>query len=353
MRASRVSILMAFWLVVPAVAALGAAKLQVDQLVYDFGKVTEGYVVQHAFLLTNVGDAELHFTRPPAASCGCSYAELATDRLAPGESVELVVLFDTSDYGGEGVSEWVHVYTDAPGAKRVKLVLRGYVEEAAPHQGSASSLYWRWYLLIDLRPQEDYWAGHLWGAVNVPLSRLPDALSSLPRAIPLYLYDSDGTGLSKAIETCENLGFSAVRGLAGGAAGWISQLGDLFWVGSVPNLKPIAVEGQLIVPPQHLAREYIVVVDLRPGELYIAGHLPGAIRVSRNEVESWAEAAPKPREGARLFLWCVDEDGGLSCQVAKQLRELGFPDARCIIGGLAQWRLLFGNALLIPKNELF
>lgn len=35
---------------------LGAAVLQVDQPVYDFGRVTAGYVVQHAFRLINAGD---------------------------------------------------------------------------------------------------------------------------------------------------------------------------------------------------------------------------------------------------------------------------------------------------------
>ncbi len=336
-----------------SLTCLGAGKLEVDQPVYDFGEVVAGYVVQHAFLLTNVGDDELHFTRPPAASCGCSYATLPVAELSPGESVELVVFLDTSDFGGRGIAKWVYVYTDAPGAERVKLVLRGYVREAAPYQGSASALYWRWYLLIDLRTGGEYRAGHLLGAVNAPLSHLREALSPLPRDIPLYLYDEDGTDLLQAMDVCDDLGFSAVRGLSGGAAGWVSQLGTLFWIGEAPEGQPLVTEGPLLIPPRQLAREYVLVLDLRPEADYVAGHLPGALHLPPDEVEAFAETLPRPREGARLSLWCVDEDGGLSCRVAKRLRELGFPDAKCIIGGLAQWRLLFGEWLLIPQGEFF
>ena len=334
---------MALWLLALSLPGLGAAELRVDQPVYDFGEVTAGYVVQHAFLLTNVGDEVLHFTRAPVASCGCSYASLPVERLAPGESVELVVLLDTSDFGGRGVAKWVYVYTDASGSRWVKLTLRGYVKRAAPWQGSAASLYWSWYLLVDLRSPGEYRTGHLLGAVNVPLSRLEEGLSGLSREVPIYLYDADGASLSQAIEVCQGLSFSAVRGIAGGAAGWISQLGDLFWIGELPGQEPVVAEGTFLVQPQRLARRYTVVLDLRPQEGYAAGHLPGAIHVLSDEVGAFAEGLSRPRGGARLELWCLDEEGEMACQAAQLLRDLGFPDAKCLIGGLAQWRLLYGE----------
>ena len=336
---------LALWLFALSFPGLGAAALRVDQPVYDFGEVTAGYVIQHAFLLTNVGDEVLHFTRAPVASCGCSYASLPVDRLAPGESVELVVLLDTADFGGRGVAKWVYVYTDAPGSRRVKLTLRGYVKRALPWQGSASSLYWNWYLLVDLRLPEEYLAGHLLGAVNLPLPRLEEGLAGLSRESPIYLYDADGTSLSQAIGVCRELGFSAVRGIMGGAAGWIDQVGDLFWIGKRPGQGPAVEGGAFLVQPQQLARRYTVVLDLRPQEGYAAGHLPGAIHVPPHELEEFAKCLPRPRGEAQLELWCLDENEEVSCRAAQLLRDMGFPDAKCLIGGLAQWRLLYGEGL--------
>ncbi|MBC7098863.1 DUF1573 domain-containing protein, partial [Candidatus Bipolaricaulota bacterium] len=81
--------------------ALAGPQLRVDQAVYDFGQVTEGYVVKHTFLITNVGDAPARFTYPPITSCGCTTAPLPRQELPPGESMEIPVLFDSSGYGGK------------------------------------------------------------------------------------------------------------------------------------------------------------------------------------------------------------------------------------------------------------
>lgn len=303
---------------------LCAAVLQVDQPVYDFGRVTAGYVVQHAFRLINAGDELLRFLRPPQTSCGCTYAPLPVTELPPGGEMELVVTLDTTGYDGKRIAKPVDLFTNAPGARRVRLTLR--------------------------EPAE-YAAGHLLGAVNIPFPELEPKLAPLPRNIPLYLYDANGGELPAAIEACSALGFTAVRGLAGGAAGWLASLGELFWVGQAPGGEPATAQGGLILPPEDLAREYVVVLDLRPREDYRAGHLPGAIPISLGELAAFSGQLPRPRGEARLLLWCVDEEGEAACRAARLLREMGFPDAACVIGGLGQWRLLFGEALLIPSSR--
>jgi len=116
-----------------AISGYGGAQLRVDQAVYDFGEVTEGYVVNCTFLIANVGDAPAKFTYPPITSCGCTTAPLPKQELAPGESMELPVLFDSSGYGGKEVTETVTLYVE--GESPLRLVLQGYFSRCSSPGG--------------------------------------------------------------------------------------------------------------------------------------------------------------------------------------------------------------------------
>jgi len=61
---------------------------------YDFGTINEGDVVEHTFTFTNNGKAPLVITnaRP---SCGCTVPSYTKEPVAPGESGEIVVKFNS------------------------------------------------------------------------------------------------------------------------------------------------------------------------------------------------------------------------------------------------------------------
>lgn len=62
---------------------------------HDFGNVEEGDVVEHTFKFTNNGDAPLIIT-DAKASCGCTVPSYPKNTpIAPGESGEMVVKFNT------------------------------------------------------------------------------------------------------------------------------------------------------------------------------------------------------------------------------------------------------------------
>lgn len=322
-------------------------RLSVTEPVYDFGEVVDGVVVEHAFVLTNVGDAPLLFIRDPLPTCGCTSAPLPRRQLAPGESMELVVLFDSNGYGGRRVAETVSVYTDDPEAPVARLTVRGYVRRAEPHQASASTLYYRYYLLLDVRGPDAFARGHLLGAVNVPLAVLPQWLDRLPKPFPIYVYDEAGEAAAEVAARLVEAGFLA-RAISGGLAGWRLVFGDLFVVGT-PGTPPggkILAEGA--IPPGRLAQGYLLLLDLRDPAAYAAGHLPGAVNVDPYALPAWAWELPKPDDlppGVQLTLWCLDEDGTTASSVAEGLRAAGL-NALAMIGGLAQWRLLYGESLL-------
>jgi phage shock protein E len=72
-------------------------------------------------------------------------------------------------------------------------------------------------------------------------------------------------------------------------------------------------------------------VDVRSGEEWSEGHVPGAIHLPDGDPEQ----ATKPlEEGARLMV--IAKNGKLSVQAAKDLRESGY-DAVAVDGGMDDW----------------
>lgn len=65
-----------------------------DKKTHDFGTIDEGDVVEHSFTFTNNGKAPLVITSA-RGSCGCTVPSPPKDPIAPGESNELLVKFNS------------------------------------------------------------------------------------------------------------------------------------------------------------------------------------------------------------------------------------------------------------------
>ena len=74
---------------------MGAPVISFDKEEFDFGVVNEGDVVEHAFLVTNNGESDLIITKAKA-SCGCTVPTWPKEAIAPGESAQVQVKFNTS-----------------------------------------------------------------------------------------------------------------------------------------------------------------------------------------------------------------------------------------------------------------
>lgn len=61
---------------------------------FDFGEATEGEVVSHTYKFTNTGTEPLIISRAKG-SCGCTVPKYTTDPIAPGETGEMLVEFNT------------------------------------------------------------------------------------------------------------------------------------------------------------------------------------------------------------------------------------------------------------------
>lgn len=70
--------------------------------------------------------------------------------------------------------------------------------------------------ILDVRERGEYEAGHIRGAVNVPLSELRDRLGELPKDRPLYLHCRSGQRSYYACRILAARGFRDVYNIAGG-----------------------------------------------------------------------------------------------------------------------------------------
>lgn len=80
--------------------------------------------------------------------------------------------------------------------------------------------------LIDVREIDEYVAGHVPGALNIPLSGLVDAVSSIPRSGTVHVICQAGGRSARACEYLSTLSeFNAVSfvNIAGGTGGWILE----------------------------------------------------------------------------------------------------------------------------------
>jgi uncharacterized protein (DUF58 family) len=69
-------------------------EMEFDEKEHDFGTVEEGEVVEHTFTFTNTGEAPL-IVSDASASCGCTVPTWTKEAIAPGETGEMLVKFNT------------------------------------------------------------------------------------------------------------------------------------------------------------------------------------------------------------------------------------------------------------------
>jgi len=99
-------------------------RILVSEEEWDFGKVIQGEKPTHIFIVKNGGEGDL-IIESLKESCACIEASISTTRIQPGESAELKVSYDTTDYVGKDEKHF-HIYSNDPQIpdKRINL----YVE---------------------------------------------------------------------------------------------------------------------------------------------------------------------------------------------------------------------------------
>jgi rhodanese-related sulfurtransferase len=78
--------------------------------------------------------------------------------------------------------------------------------------------------LIDVREPQEYEAGHILGARNIPLSQLKMRLIELRKDKPVYLYCASGNRSMRAAALLKRNGYETLCHLQGGFKKWTGKV---------------------------------------------------------------------------------------------------------------------------------
>ena len=79
---------------------------------YDFGKIEEGSIVSHDFVITNNGDSELYLIKI-GSTCGCTVAKPEKEKLQPGETTKIKVTFNSEARSGRQ-KKYINIFNNDP-----------------------------------------------------------------------------------------------------------------------------------------------------------------------------------------------------------------------------------------------
>jgi hypothetical protein len=108
----------------PSPAASGA-RIAFATPAFDFGKVSAGEVVKHAFVFTNTGTSTLEIT-DVHPGCGCTTAGTWDKRVEPGKTGSIPLQFNSANFGGR-VAKTASVTSNDPEHPTVMLQITGTV----------------------------------------------------------------------------------------------------------------------------------------------------------------------------------------------------------------------------------
>ncbi|MDT8346232.1 MAG: DUF1573 domain-containing protein [Flavobacteriaceae bacterium] len=97
---------------------------------HDFGVVNEGETVEHTFTFTNTGEAPL-IVVDAKGSCGCTVPEWSKEPIAPGETGNMLVRFNTAGKPNQQVKN-VNIKANTESGSEVIKIKAMVTPKAAP-----------------------------------------------------------------------------------------------------------------------------------------------------------------------------------------------------------------------------
>ncbi len=92
-------------------------------------------------------------------------------------------------------------------------------------------------------------------------------------------------------------------------------------------------------------------IDVRETDEYMAGHLPGAMHMSRGMLEFKMASHPKLQSrDLNIILYC--KTSGRAALSAVSLRQMGYTHVKSIAGGIDAWQAA-GHAVFKPAQPSF
>jgi rhodanese-related sulfurtransferase len=101
-------------------------------------------------------------------------------------------------------------------------ILRGANTGSLTAQGAVQLINRERAVVVDVREPEEFAAGHVTGAKNVPLDQLEQKLPATVKnkSLPLLLVCATGARAQRAVATARKLGYEQAQAVAGGLKSW-------------------------------------------------------------------------------------------------------------------------------------
>ncbi|MGA7872583.1 MAG: DUF1573 domain-containing protein [Candidatus Binatus sp.] len=112
-------------------------KAAVTNPLYDFGTALEGTMVKHTFTIKNTGQGYLDI-RGVKTSCGCTTGSPTKMHVAPGDTSDIDVAFDTHFQKGHQVRT-ITAFTNDPDNPQVAMTMQGIIKQQVQAQPSEVS----------------------------------------------------------------------------------------------------------------------------------------------------------------------------------------------------------------------
>ncbi|MBE0688393.1 MAG: rhodanese-like domain-containing protein [Anaerolineaceae bacterium] len=202
-------------------------------------------------------------------------------------------------------------------------------------------------ILIDARRADEYEAGYVDPAINIPLEEVMASLEEIDPNTKAVVYCKSGIrSLIYTIALRMN-GYTNVYSMSGGYVGW--QTAELPVVGAAPDFKALfsniianhgADKSYGTMPADALNTELIenpdlFVIDVRePSELEENGHVPGAVNIPLKTLADNPALLPADLD-APIVVYC--KSGTRSTYAWTILNLLGYTNVRNMSAGMDGW----------------
>jgi glyoxylase-like metal-dependent hydrolase (beta-lactamase superfamily II)/rhodanese-related sulfurtransferase len=172
-------------------------------------------------------------------------------------------------------------------------------------------------VVVDVRPIRDFAAGHIPGAVSIPLrAQFATWLGwLLDPAVPLVVVRNPDQHPDDICWPALNIGYDRLAGqLRGGMPAWTAAAGE---VASIPLIGPDRVDTP--------------VLDVRQADEYAAGHLPGATHIELGALADHLDAVP----AGPVAVMCGHGERAMTA--ASLLARAGRRGLAVLAGGPGEW----------------
>jgi len=207
-------------------------------------------------------------------------------------------------------------------------------------------------VVVDVREPSEYADGAIPNALSIPIRTIGDNLSEIPMDAPVVVYCASGFRAALSTAALQIMGYTNVRSFPPSYAGWEAAHGES---GDVPAEVAAAVDSDFDVVA--MVSEYLagipdgymnvgkiddfkaaientspVIIDVREGSEYEAGHIPGAINVP---LRTLTENLDKIPSDMPVFVYCAS--GHRAGMALSSLRVLGYDNVKAYSPGWKGW----------------